>query len=163
MVATDGNDRERRASPIEVVRDGNQQCGASSRGCGHGSDAPLPPQPIICAHRPPKPLLLWDGECGFCARWAQRIQRLVGDRLDCVPYQLRLNDFPEIAAEHFTHAVFIVLPNGHAYHSAEAIYRALAVRRPLGIMLLLYRTCPVFARFSERRYRSISKSRSERN
>lgn len=126
--------------------------------CASRVQAALPTQPLRCAFRPPRPLLLWDGQCGFCARWARRIKSLAGDRIECAPYQQRLNDFPEIAAEYFASAVFLILPDGRACHSAEAIYRALALRRPLGILLLLYQKCSPFARLSEHCYRKIARS-----
>lgn len=130
---------------------------APSAGVGDGSA--LPPQPVQCAMRPQRPLLLWDGQCDFCKRWATRLKRLGGRRIDCQPYQQRLGDFSEIAPENFSNAVFLILPDGRAYHSAQAVYRALALRWPLGVVLWAYQRCPHFARFSDRRYRVIAARR----
>lgn len=130
-------------------------------GCAGGA-APvtsLSPQPLRCAVHPPRALLLWDGECLFCARWAKRVKRIAGDRIDCEPYQTRMGDFPEIAPAQFERAVFLILPDAMALHSARAIYRALALRWPLGVLHWLYCKCPAFARLSERRYRKIAANR----
>lgn len=127
--------------------------------CARGVEPVLPPQALRCAVRPLRPLLLWDGQCAFCERWARRLRLLAGRRIDCQPYQQRMSDFPEIAPQQFESAVFLVLPDGRAYHSAEAVYRALALRWPLGLVLALYRRCPHFARFSNRRYRAVAAAR----
>lgn len=117
-------------------------------------------EPVLhCAFCPERPLLLWDGQCRFCQRWAARLKRLLGARLDCAPYQQRLADFPEIAPEQFDSAVFLILPDGAALHSAAAVYRALALHPLLALPYKLYRTVPVFARWSERCYRKVAQRR----
>src|SRR5437773_2587310 len=37
------------------------------------------------ANPPAKPLLIFDGECGFCRRWIERWQAKTGDRIDYRP------------------------------------------------------------------------------
>lgn len=136
---------------------------SGSCACAVGLPSSLPPQPLRCAFRPQRPLLLWDGQCAFCQLWARRIKRIAGHRIDCAPYQSRMQDFPEITSAQFSSAVFLILPDGFAYHSAQAVYRALALRSPFGIALWLYRNVPAFARFSDRRYRVVAASRECRH
>ena len=34
-----------------------------------------------------RPLLVYDGDCGFCRKWVRRWQLRTGDRADYAPYQ----------------------------------------------------------------------------
>ena len=34
-----------------------------------------------------KPILVYDGECGFCRRWIERWRVVTGDRVVYLPYQ----------------------------------------------------------------------------
>jgi hypothetical protein len=45
-------------------------------------------QPAIAAETPgpgSRPLLIYDGDCGFCFYWASYWQKLTGDRVDYRP------------------------------------------------------------------------------
>jgi predicted DCC family thiol-disulfide oxidoreductase YuxK len=35
----------------------------------------------------PRPLLIYDGDCGFCNYWVRYWQKLTGDRVAYAPYQ----------------------------------------------------------------------------
>jgi len=37
------------------------------------------------AHPPARPLVVFDGDCGFCRYWLARWRRVVGDRFDAEP------------------------------------------------------------------------------
>ncbi|MCZ6572672.1 MAG: dual specificity protein phosphatase family protein, partial [Planctomycetota bacterium] len=43
------------------------------------------------------PLLVFDGDCGFCRRWVERWKRETGDRVAYTPYQEVGDRFPGIA------------------------------------------------------------------
>jgi predicted DCC family thiol-disulfide oxidoreductase YuxK len=64
------------------------------------SDAPPPPTQG-------KPLLIYDGECGFCRRWVDRGRSLTGDRVDYAPSQEVAAQFPQIAQEQFKDAAWL--------------------------------------------------------
>jgi hypothetical protein len=51
-----------------------------------------------------RPILIFDGTCGFCRRWIERWQAVLGDRIEIVPYQDVLDRFPDIPAERFGEA-----------------------------------------------------------
>jgi predicted DCC family thiol-disulfide oxidoreductase YuxK len=45
------------------------------------------------------PLLLYDGDCGFCGYWARYWQKLTGERVDYRPYQELAAQYPDIPRE----------------------------------------------------------------
>jgi predicted DCC family thiol-disulfide oxidoreductase YuxK len=75
---------------------------------------------------PARPLVVFDGDCGFCKFWIARWRSVTGDRIDYSPYQEVASRFPEIPVEEFRRAVALVLPTGEAFSGADAVVRALA-------------------------------------
>ena len=59
-----------------------------------------------------KPLLIYDGECGFCRRWVHHLSRRTSRRVDYAPFQEVAEQFSEIPEEAFLHAVQWVEPSG---------------------------------------------------
>src|SRR5262245_5696036 len=41
-----------------------------------------------------RPLLVYDGECGFCRRWIERARRRTADRVDYRPFQVAAAPVP---------------------------------------------------------------------
>ena len=67
-------------------------------------------QPASAAKPPAagsRPLLIYDGDCGFCFYWASYWQKLTGDRVDYRPYQEVEAQYPEIPQAEFQRAVQI--------------------------------------------------------
>ncbi|MBL8540126.1 MAG: DUF393 domain-containing protein, partial [Betaproteobacteria bacterium] len=106
-----------------------------------------------------KPVLIYDGDCGFCAYWARYWQRLTGDRVRYRPYQEVAGDYSEISVEDFQRAVQYVAADGHRASGAEAAFLTLTHTRGGGIWLALYRRLPGFAAASEAAYRFIARHR----
>ena len=52
----------------------------------------------------PRPLLVYDGDCGFCTYWVRYWQQLTGDRVAYVPYQETAAQYPEIPVTAFQNA-----------------------------------------------------------
>src|SRR5580658_6578971 len=97
-------------------------------------------QPIRVASPPPKPLLIFDGDCGFCRRWVARWQRATGDLVDYLPYQDEFiaARFPEIPRADLERAVGFIRPDGAVYSGAEAVFRSLAEAGKERWLLKLY-------------------------
>src|SRR2546430_6476013 len=77
---------------------------------------------------PPKPLMIWDGECHFCKRWIERWREITGGKVDYATYQDAAHRFPEIPVEQFKRAVALIEPTGEAFFAAEAVHRSLGYR-----------------------------------
>jgi predicted DCC family thiol-disulfide oxidoreductase YuxK len=100
----------------------------------------------------PQPLLVYDGDCGFCGYWARYWQKLTGDRVEYRPYQQVAAQHPAISQAEFQRAVQFIAPDGHHASAAEASFLTLSHARGNGFWLALYRKLPGFAAVSERAY-----------
>ncbi|MEA2624699.1 MAG: hypothetical protein QOD06_744 [Candidatus Binatota bacterium] len=102
-----------------------------------------------------KPLLVWDGDCGFCRRWIDRWREITGDAVAYDTYQNVAAEFPEVDPQAFERAVTLIEPGGRVSHGAEAVFRALAAggrRAPLRA----YEHVPGFGFVAERAYRVVA-------
>jgi len=105
--------------------------------------------------------MIYDGDCGFCARWICRARRMTGDLADDLPYQdpRVAARYPEIPRTQFESSVHWIGPDGAVCRGAEAVFRLLSVR-PFGNRLLaFYESSPRFARLSERLYGFVARHR----
>jgi len=108
------------------------------------------------APRLEKPLLVYDGTCGFCKRWIERWKRAVLDGADFAPSQEVAARFPSIPPSAFAEAVHLIEPDGTVTRGAEAVFRLLALtpgRRP---WLAAYQSVPGFRAVSEAFYRVVA-------
>ncbi len=108
---------------------------------------------------PPKPLMIWDGECHFCKRWIKRWREITAGEVEYVTYQDAANRFPEIPIEQFKRAVAFVEPDGKAFFAAEAVYRSLRYRSSRRWLAWSYDRVPGFAAVSELAYKFIARHR----
>jgi predicted DCC family thiol-disulfide oxidoreductase YuxK len=109
---------------------------------------------------PPKPLLIWDGECHFCKRWIERWQEITAGKVDYVTSQEAAQQFPEIQIEGFQHAVCLIEPDGQVFLAAEAVCRSLSYRPSRKWLAWNYDHVPGFAPISEAAYKLIAHNRS---
>ena len=72
-----------------------------------------------------RPLLVYDGDCGFCRAAAQRGMRWTGGAVDFAPFQEVADRFPHISRAAFAEAVFLIEPGGRTTRAGEAVLRAL--------------------------------------
>jgi predicted DCC family thiol-disulfide oxidoreductase YuxK len=106
-----------------------------------------------------RPLLIYDGDCGFCGYWARYWQKLTGDRVEYRPYQEVAAQYPTIAQAEFQRAVQFIAPDGHHASAAEASFVTLSHARGKGFWLAVYRRLPGFAIASEWVYAFIAAHR----
>ena len=108
---------------------------------------------------PPKPLMIWDGECHFCKRWIERWREITAGKVDYATYQEAATRFPEIPIEQFKRAVAFIEPDGEAFFAAEAVYRSLRYRSSKKWLTWSYDHVPGFAGISETAYKFIARHR----
>src|SRR5580704_5095400 len=106
------------------------------------------------------PLLIYDGDCGFCIYWVRYWQRLTGDRVAYAPYQEVAAQFPEIPVAAFQRAVQYVGPDGKIASGAEAALLTLSHADGKCFWLMLYRHVPGFAAIAERIYAFVASHRA---
>jgi predicted DCC family thiol-disulfide oxidoreductase YuxK/uncharacterized membrane protein YphA (DoxX/SURF4 family) len=111
---------------------------------------------------PPKPLLVFDGDCQFCRRWIARWKSATGVAVDYLPFQDEgvAGRFPEIPRQDFAEAVHLILPDGSVLRGAEAVFRSLAEAGHHRWLLGLYRRIPPFADLSELLYEEVALHRT---
>ena len=75
--------------------------------------------------KPTRPLLLFDGDCGFCRYWVARWRAITRDQIDCAPAQQEAARF-RIPKESWSRSVQLITPAGANCAGAEAVFRTLA-------------------------------------
>lgn len=89
-----------------------------------------------------KPLLVYDGDCGFCIFWLTRWRRIVGERVEYRPYHEVALHHPHLPVERFRRAVQLIEPDGRVYEGAEAAFQAMALAPGHGHWLWMYENVP---------------------
>jgi len=115
--------------------------------------------PAAGVEKHPRPLVVFDGDCGFCVYWARYWQKLTGDRVEYKPYQEVAARYPEIPPAEFQRAVQYFAPDGSHARAAEAGFLTLSHAPGRRFWLALYRTLPGFAALSEWVYAIIAAHR----
>ncbi len=113
------------------------------------------------ATHPPKPLVIFDGDCRFCVRWIRRWQKATGEQVAYAPFQDTrvVKQFPELRHESLAAAVHLIETDGAVYFGAEAALRALAHNPGKGRLLRWYHRSRVFANLAELVYRFVARRR----
>jgi lipase maturation factor 1 len=106
-----------------------------------------------------RPLLVYDGDCGFCGYSVRYWKKLTGDRVDYKPYQELAAQYPAIPIADFQRAVQFITPGGRRSSAAEASFLTLSHAPGKGFWLALYKRLPGFAITSELVYAFIAAHR----
>jgi predicted DCC family thiol-disulfide oxidoreductase YuxK len=93
-----------------------------------------------------RPLLIYDGNCGFCKIWIEYWKKLTGDRIDYAPSQDAREQFPQVPARAWSESVQLVRVNGSIASGAKAVFETLGIEQRPGIFTFL----------SERAYRFVA-------
>ncbi|HUK62207.1 MAG TPA: lipase maturation factor family protein, partial [Dongiaceae bacterium] len=106
-----------------------------------------------------RPLLVFDGDCGFCRAWVARWRQTIDDVVDAATSQQAAPEHPEIPAARFAESVVLIEPDGTTRFAAAAVFRTLAYARGAGLAWWLYRFVPGVAPVAELVYRWIARQR----
>jgi lipase maturation factor 1 len=106
-----------------------------------------------------KPVLIYDGDCGFCRLWIDRWSYLTKGKVEYLSSQEVGGNYPQISPELFESSVYFVDSEGGFYSGAYAVFKALDYA-PVGNWLLTaYERIPVVAPLSEWGYRQVAENR----
>jgi lipase maturation factor 1 len=105
-----------------------------------------------------KPVLIYDGDCGFCKLWIARWKQLAANKVDYAPYQEVASQFPQIPEDDFRKSVQFVDADATISKGAKAVFRSLTYANKKW-MLWCYENMPGFAAISEWFYRIVAKHR----
>ena len=70
---------------------------------------------------PSAPLLVYDGQCGFCRAWIDYWKQITHG-IEYAPYHEVKGRFPDIPEEKFAAAVQLILPNKEVREGAHAVF-----------------------------------------
>ena len=76
-----------------------------------------------------KPVLIFDGRCGFCRIWLDYWRKLTGDRIEYLASQDTGGRFPQIPQQAYAASVQLVRPDGSVASGARAVFEALGQER----------------------------------
>ena len=76
-----------------------------------------------------KPVLIYDGRCGFCRIWLDYWRQLTVDRIEYLASQDAGGRFPQIAPEAYSQSVQLVRPDGSVASGARAVFESLGKAR----------------------------------
>jgi len=113
----------------------------------------------LVTFKPPRPILVWDGECNFCRLCAERFNSHRENKVDLIPYQSLHQQWPQAPAEDYASAVYLFTPAGKSYRAAAAVYRFYAEYPWRGWAYWAYKRFRWFAALSEWGYRFVANNR----
>ncbi|MDX1386235.1 MAG: lipase maturation factor family protein [bacterium] len=106
-----------------------------------------------------KPVLIYDGHCGFCKRWAEVWREWTGHRVEYIASQKLGERFPDLPREWCEDSVVYVDEAGNYYQNSEAVFRSLQLAPGKEWLLPLYHKVPGFAFLSDWFYRRVANNR----
>ena len=107
-----------------------------------------------------KPLVIFDGRCGFCRIWIDYWKELTGDRVEYAPSQEIGAQFPQIPPEQFGKSVQLAMPDGENLSGSRAVFQLLTYAPGHGWWLKAYDAVPGFGPVTEASYRFIAGHRN---
>lgn len=107
-----------------------------------------------------KPVLIWDGECGFCKFWVIRLKTFTEDKITYRTYQEKADQFLDIPLKEFKKASRFIEVDGAVYSGPDSLYRGLlhSDRHTLP-WHRWYGSQPWFTKISDHGYDLIAKNR----
>jgi predicted DCC family thiol-disulfide oxidoreductase YuxK len=108
----------------------------------------------------PRPVLIYDGRCGFCRREAARLRRWVEGRVRLESFRDPgvIERHPGLTPEACEEAMQLIEPDGRIRSGAEAIAHTLRLRPALAPLGWLYHV-PVLRQCFDLGYRVVARNR----
>ncbi len=113
-------------------------------------------------NHPPKskPLLAYDGNCGFCHYWVLRWKTYTCDNVECKPYASVAKNFPDIELKYFQQALRFIDTDGGIYTGPAAAFQAFRYGNKYRWVMPIYNKCRLFRFLSDHFYSFVSRNRS---
>ncbi|OGQ34564.1 MAG: hypothetical protein A3F16_03600 [Deltaproteobacteria bacterium RIFCSPHIGHO2_12_FULL_43_9] len=111
-------------------------------------------------NHPNVPVMLYDGDCGFCQKWIKKWDKITIGKVVYLPYQEHLGSYPQITKKACQEAVQLIMPDKTVYSGAHAALKALSLAGKYKILLWKYEHIPLFGPFCEFVYRQIARHRT---
>jgi len=108
-----------------------------------------------------KPILVWDGECGFCKYWVTRWKKNTQGKVLYKTYQEVAGQFPDIPLKEFKKASRFITTAGTVHSGPDSAYMSYLVANPSSVWHHWYVTYTWFEKLSDTVYNFIVYHRSE--
>lgn len=106
-----------------------------------------------------KPILAWDGDCGFCRYWVLRWKSFTDNNVDYHPYIQVAHLFPDIDIKYFRQAVRFIDVDGKIYTGPAAAFQSFQYGKKWRWIMPLYKNFKLVEYISDNTYAFISKRR----
>jgi len=108
---------------------------------------------------PETPVVVFDGDCGFCKFWVERCKAVTKERFRYEPSQTEAAKFPDIPEEAFQEAVQLIERDGAVYSGADAAFKMFEGVPWWGQIAHLFETIPGGLPFSRWFYGIVARHR----
>lgn len=106
-----------------------------------------------------KPILVWDGECGFCKYWVLRWESLTQNKIDYKTYQEVASQFQDIPVKEFKKASRLIETDGRVFSGPDSAYRSYTYSHKSFPWHRWYHNYSWFTKLSDHGYNFIAKHR----
>ena len=108
-----------------------------------------------------RPVLVFDGECGFCRRLASKWYEKTREKINFVPNSELSDEFGRYSTEEFTKEIKLIYPEGRVYGGATAAFKVIEhSRSPLRALSWIYNRTRAFDPIWEWAYRLVARYRN---
>lgn len=107
----------------------------------------------------PRAVLVYDGGCAFCRKWAARIEARCAPAVAIRTFEDAQREDPRWAGADLDAGVRLLLADGQVHVGAAAILRALELGGRWRVAAWLYRRVRLFRVASDRVYRFVARRR----
>lgn len=106
-----------------------------------------------------RPVLVFDGDCGFCTKSVEMIERWIGPDVEITAWQFADLDELGVTRERAVHEVLLVTPTGEVHGGARAFAKLLAYERGVWSLPGAVLQVPPIGALAERVYRVVADNR----
>lgn len=106
------------------------------------------------------PVMIWDGNCGFCRYWITRWQKITKHTIEFASYQEAAERFPDVDVVHFKQASRFIDIDGKIYSGPQSAYKSLAYSKRWQWMDRWYQKGGAFSKLSDHFYQLIANNRN---
>lgn len=108
-----------------------------------------------------KPMMVWDGECGFCKYWITNWKSKTDGRIDYRTFQEVAERYKDIPLKEFKKASRLIEPDGSVFSGPDSAYRSFHyIKNTSSPWHRWYSHYKIFNSLSDHTYNFIAKNRS---
>lgn len=106
-----------------------------------------------------RPLLIYDGECEFCIKWARKFKAMTGKFITFIPLQYLPVDYEYVTRAACLKSVQYIDGNNRVSKGAEAVFQLFHTAKKGSFLFTCYRRIPIFRVFTEFIYSWVARNR----